>query len=77
MSSPTFVANYTEEEIQKAHEVLRNEGLRMRIKVNGEAYVEKALTANKNAFAKPMQDVRLSQTPAPLPYTLSTWLMCA
>lgn len=53
----TFVADYTPEEIKKAHQVLYNEGLRMRIKVNGEQYVEKALQANKDAFARPMQEV--------------------
>lgn len=51
------IEDYSEEEIKKAHEVLYNEGLRMRMKVNGEAYVEKALEANKDAFAKPMQEV--------------------
>lgn len=57
MSSSTFVADYSPEEIKKAHEVLYNEGLRMRIKVNGADYVEKALKANKDPFSKPMQEV--------------------
>lgn len=51
------VVDYSDEEIQKAHQVLYNEGLRMRMKVNGETYVEKALDANKDAFNKPMQEV--------------------
>ena len=59
-SKKTFVADYTDEEVKKAHEVLRNEGLRMRIKVAGESYVDKSLQANKDAFSKPMQDVSSS-----------------
>lgn len=55
--SSTTVVEYSPEEIKKAHEVLYNEGLRMRIKVNGERYVEKALEANKDSFSKPMQEV--------------------
>ena len=53
----TFVADYSEEEIKKAHEVLYNEGLRMRIKVAGKDYVEKSLQANKDDFNRPMQEV--------------------
>ena len=53
----TFVADYSEEEIKKAHEVLYNEGLRMRIKVAGKEYVEKSLRANKDSFNRPMQEV--------------------
>lgn len=53
----TFVAEYSEEEIKKAHEVLYNEGLRMRIKVAGKDYVEKSLRANKDDFNRPMQEV--------------------
>ena len=55
--SSTFVADYSEEEIKKAHEVLYNEGLRMRIKVAGKDYVEKSLQAAKDPFSKPMQEV--------------------
>ena len=58
MSSSTYVVDYSAEEIKKAHEVLYNEGLRMRMKVNGQEYVEKALQANKDPFSKPMQEVR-------------------
>ena len=54
----TFVADYTPEEIKKAHQVLYNEGLRMRIQVNGKEYVQKALENNKDPFARPMQEVR-------------------
>ena len=60
----TKVLDYSPEEVKKAHEVLYNEGLRMRIKVNGERYVEKALEANKDSFGKPMQEVRFQQTSA-------------
>jgi hypothetical protein len=59
-SSPTFVADYSQEEIDKAHQVLYNEGLRMRIKVAGKDYVEKSLNAAKDPFSKPMQEVRHS-----------------
>ncbi|KAK3691870.1 hypothetical protein LTR37_018363 [Vermiconidia calcicola] len=55
-SNPTFVADYSPEEVKKAHEVLYNEGLRMRIKVAGKEYVEKSLNANKDPFSKPMQE---------------------
>ena len=71
MSSSTFVADYSEEEIKKAHEVLYNEGLRMRIKVAGKDYVEKSLSANKDAFSKPMQEVHFSKPPS-LPNRLLT-----
>ena len=53
----TYVVDYSQDEIKKAHEVLYNEGLRMRMKVNGKEYVEKALQANNTEFAKPMQEV--------------------
>ena len=56
-SSSTYVVDYSPEEIKKAHEVLDNEGLRMRIKVAGKDYVEKSLQANKDPFTKPMQEV--------------------
>lgn len=57
MSSSTYVVDYSPEEIKKAHEVLYNEGLRMRIKVAGKEYVEKSLQASKDPFSKPMQEV--------------------
>ena len=56
-SSSTYVCDYSPEEIKKAHEVLYNEGLRMRIQVAGKEYVEKALSASKDPFSKPMQEV--------------------
>ncbi len=58
MSSKPYVVNYSEEEVKKAHEVLYNEGLRMRIQVAGKDYVEKSLNAAKDPFSKPMQEVR-------------------
>jgi hypothetical protein len=60
MSSSTTVVDYSPEEIQRAHEVLYNEGLRMRIKVAGKEYVEKSLSAAKDPFSKPMQEVLLT-----------------
>lgn len=57
MSSSTYVVDYSPEEIKKAHEVLYNEGLRMRIQVAGKEYVEKSLAAAKDPFSKPMQEV--------------------
>lgn len=50
-------ANYTPEEIQKAHEILYNEGIKMRYQVAGKEYVDKSLAAASNPFAKAMQDV--------------------
>ncbi|KAF2479474.1 AhpD-like protein [Neohortaea acidophila] len=52
----TFVTEYSEEEVKKAHDVLYNEGLRMRIKVNGESYVRKALEKSHDPFSRPMQE---------------------
>ncbi|KAK4544545.1 hypothetical protein LTR36_004117 [Oleoguttula mirabilis] len=51
-----MVADYSPEEVQKAHEVLYNEGLKMRYKVAGKEYVDKSLAAADNPFAKPMQE---------------------
>lgn len=53
-------ANYTPEEIQKAHEILYNEGIKMRYQVAGKEYVDKSLAAASNPFAKAMQDVSFS-----------------
>lgn len=50
--------NYTPEEIKKAHEVLYNEGIKMRYQVAGKEYVDKALAAADNPFSKAMQEVR-------------------
>ncbi|KAK5175888.1 uncharacterized protein LTR77_001028 [Saxophila tyrrhenica] len=55
-SSSTYVVDYSPEEIEKAHAVLYNEGLRMRIQVAGKEYVEKSLNAAKDPFSKPMQE---------------------
>lgn len=60
MSNSTYVVNYSEDEIKKAHDVLYNEGLRMRIQVAGKEYVEKSLNAAKDPFSKPMQEVSTS-----------------
>lgn len=54
-------ANYTPEEIQKAHEILYNEGIKMRYQVAGKEYVDKSLAAASNPFAKAMQDVSFSR----------------
>jgi 4-carboxymuconolactone decarboxylase len=62
MSSSTYVVDYSSEEIEKAHKVLYNEGLRMRIQVAGKEYVEKSLNAAKDPFSKPMQEVRYVQS---------------
>jgi hypothetical protein len=56
----TYTVNYSPEEIKKAHEVLYNEGLKMRIKVAGQDYVERSLKAATDPFAKPMQEVMCS-----------------
>ena len=52
-------ANYTEEEIKHAHEVLYNEGIKMRYQVAGKEYVDAALKNASNPFAKAMQEVSL------------------
>lgn len=59
--------NYTPEEIQKAHEILYNEGIKMRYQVAGKEYVDKSLAAAQNPFAKAMQEVRLPYNPSPPP----------
>lgn len=63
-------ANYTPEEIQKAHEILYNEGIKMRYQVAGKEYVDKSLAAASNPFAKAMQDVSFSLLPLLLFVTL-------
>lgn len=47
---------YTPEEIKKAHEILYNEGIKMRYQVAGKEYVDKALANAQNPFAKAMQE---------------------
>lgn len=53
-----MVAHYTEEEIKKAHEILFNEGVKMRYQVAGKDYVDAALKKRNDPFAGAMQDVR-------------------
>lgn len=48
---------YTPEEVKKAHEVLFAEGIKMREKVAGKAFVEKSLANANNPFARAMQEV--------------------
>ncbi|QIX01332.1 hypothetical protein AMS68_006849 [Peltaster fructicola] len=48
-------AEYTEDEIKKAHEILYNEGLKMRSKVASPEYVEAAVGRAKGTFAEAMQ----------------------
>lgn len=52
-----MAANYTEEEVKKAHEILYNEGIKMRYQVAGKQYVDASLKAGDNPFAKAMQEV--------------------
>lgn len=52
-----MTANYTPEEVKKAHEILYNEGIKMRYQVAGKEYVDKSLAAASNPFAKAMQEV--------------------
>ena len=62
-----MAVNYSEEEVEKAHKVLYNEGLKMRYKVAGKEYVDRSLKAADNPFARSMQEV----SPALLPHALS------
>jgi 4-carboxymuconolactone decarboxylase len=55
-----MVADYTEEEIKKAHEILFNEGVKMRYQVAGKEYVDAALKKRSDPFAGAMQDVRIT-----------------
>lgn len=50
--------NYTPDEIKKAHDVLYNEGLKMRYQVAGKEHVDRSIKAADNAFARPMQEAR-------------------
>ncbi|KAK0311588.1 hypothetical protein LTR82_014290 [Friedmanniomyces endolithicus] len=51
-----MAVNYTPEEVSKAREVIRNEGIKMRYKVAGKEYVDRALKAANNDFARSMQE---------------------
>lgn len=53
-----MTTDYTEEEIKKAHEILFNEGVKMRYQVAGMEYVDTALKKRSDPFAGAMQDVR-------------------
>lgn len=53
----TMVADYTEEEVKKAHEVLYSEGIKMRYKVAGKKYVDGALNAASKDYGRHMQEV--------------------
>ncbi|CZT18820.1 related to uncharacterized homolog of gamma-carboxymuconolactone decarboxylase subunit [Ramularia collo-cygni] len=50
-----MASTYTPEEIKKAHEILYNEGIKMRNQVAGKAYVDKSL-ANATPFSQAMQE---------------------
>lgn len=56
-----MAVNYSPEEVKKAHEVLYNEGLKMRYQVAGKEYVDRSLKNASNPFAKPMQEVSKSK----------------
>ncbi|KAK1081651.1 hypothetical protein LTR33_004515, partial [Friedmanniomyces endolithicus] len=51
-----MAVNYTPEEVSKAREIIRNEGIKMRYKVAGKEYVDRALKAADNDFARSMQE---------------------
>ena len=55
-----MVADYSPEEVAKAHEVLYSEGIKMRYKVAGKEYVDRSLAAANTPFAKSMQEVASS-----------------
>ena len=52
-----MVVEYSQDEIKKAHEVLYNEGIKMRYKVAGKEYVDKALNAADPDYGRHMQEV--------------------
>ncbi|KAK4553993.1 hypothetical protein LTR86_008834 [Recurvomyces mirabilis] len=49
-------ADYTEEEVKKAREVLYDEGIKMRYKVAGKEYVDQALKAADPDYGRHMQE---------------------
>ena len=61
-----MVADYTEQEIKKAHEILFNEGVKMRYQVAGKEYVDAALKKRSDPFAGAMQDVRITNISSPI-----------
>lgn len=54
-----MATNYSEAEVKKAHEILFNEGLKMRYQVAGKEYVDRSLENGSGPFASAMQEVRL------------------
>ncbi len=58
-----MAVNYTPEEVSKAREVIRNEGIKMRYQVAGKEYVDRALKAADNDFARSMQEVSQEHSP--------------
>lgn len=62
-----MATQYSEEEIAKAHEVLRQQGLAVRREVAGPDYVARSLAAADNDFARSMQEVPLP-SPSPFPF---------
>jgi len=58
-----MAVNYTPEEVSKAREIIRNEGIKMRYKVAGKEYVDRALKAADNDFARSMQEVSHRHSP--------------
>lgn len=53
-----MATNYSEAEVRKAHEILFNEGLKMRYQVAGKEYVDRSLQNGSGPFASAMQEVR-------------------
>ena len=52
-----MASNYSEDEIKRAHEILFNEGLKMRYQVAGKEYVDASLKNKSDPFAGAMQEV--------------------
>ena len=50
-------ADYSEEEIKKAREILYDEGIKMRYQVAGKEYVDRALNAADPDYGRHMQEV--------------------
>jgi len=58
-------AEYSEEEIKNAREILYNEGIKMRYQVAGKEYVDKALNAADPDYGRHMQEVSTAIQTAP------------
>lgn len=52
-----------EDKIKQAHSTLFDEGIKMRYKVAGKEYVDRALENGSSDFARPMQEVRFLAPP--------------